>query len=63
MTIDDQSNRIAFLEETHAMLEREIEKALHEDTSDGILHTMKKRKLLIKDQITELKNKQGREFI
>ena len=58
----DMSNRIAFLEESHAMLEREIEKATHEDTSDGVIHTLKKKKLLVRDQIEELKSKQGREF-
>lgn len=58
----DVSNRIAFLEETHAMLAREIEKATHEDTSDGVIHTLKKKKLLVKDQIAELKNQQGKEF-
>jgi hypothetical protein len=60
--MSDIRSRIAFLEETHAMLEREIEKAMREDTSDGIIHTMKKRKLAVKDQIASLKENQGREF-
>jgi hypothetical protein len=60
--MSDTRSRIAFLEETHAMLEREIEKAMHQDTSDTMIHTLKKRKLAVKDQINDLKNKQGREF-
>ncbi len=59
----DVSNRIAFLEETHAMLEREIEKAAHRDTTDEVLHTLKKRKLAVKDQIASLKENQGKEFV
>ena len=61
------SRRIAHLEETHAMLERELEKLTHTDAADYVIVELKKKKLHTKDLILELKrdeqmNHQGKEF-
>ncbi len=61
--MSDLKNRIAFLEETHDMLDREITKLEASFAPDEEVHATKKKRLFIKDQITELKDKQGKEFV
>ena len=47
-------DRLAFLKETHRMLDKEIDKAYNNGTSDWIIGDMKKKKLDLKDQIDRM---------
>jgi hypothetical protein len=51
---------LAELEQRHQALEDEISEALTHPSSDGLLIAeLKRRKLLVKDQITRLRNDDG----
>jgi hypothetical protein len=56
--------KIAHLEETHAMLERELAKAEMNRWSTYLINEIKKKKLHAKDLIMELKklDSHGKEF-
>ena len=54
--------KIAHLEETHAMLKRELEEAKEGNASDAVIQQLKKKKLHVKDLIEHLRNEEGKEF-
>lgn len=56
--------KIAHLEETHAMLERELSKALIENVDQLHITELKKKKLHVKDLILDLQrlDSQGKKF-
>ena len=55
-------NRIAHLEEAHRLLDDQIFKMEKSGNfSDEHLHTLKKKKLLLKDEIAKMKKKQWEE--
>ena len=50
-------SHLAELERRHEALERELEEALHHPSIDTLLLTeLKRKKLLLKDEITKLKD-------
>jgi hypothetical protein len=56
------SRKIAHLEETHAMIKRELIQADQTGQPDHVIFELKKKKLHVKDLIAELKEREGREF-
>jgi hypothetical protein len=57
-------SHLAELERRHLSLQREIEKEeLHPAVDELKLHEMKRRKLLLKDEITKLRQEKTREVV
>jgi len=55
-------HKIAHLEETRAMLKRELTEAEGLNASDVVIQELKKKKLHVKDLIEHLRNEEGKEF-
>ena len=48
--------KIAHLEEAHAMLDKELDKAVKQNADDLVISELKKKKLFAKDLIRELRS-------